>query len=145
MIFFTLTYNISDIFYFSSLAGMKGTGFTYLGEFHTNESRSRHLAFLSSFISFTMFLLPLVGSLLLTQSFELKLLSFIIRPWRLFILVGSLISTIAAICFMLLPESPKFLQVTGREGESLAVLENIFKSNNQGEMKMVCIKYYFLF
>lgn len=118
---------------------MKGTGFTYLGEFHTNESRPRHLSFLSSFISFTMFLLPLVGSILLTQYFEFKIFSFVIRPWRVFIMVGTLLCLIAAVCFMILPESPKFLHATGRQAESLVILENMYKRNHENDDKVVCV------
>lgn len=125
------------ILFIYSLAGIRGTAFAYLGEFHTNENRPRNIAYLASFLSFGMLLLPLVGSLILTQSFEYNLPGFgVIKPWRLFILLSCCLSLLCYLFLLKMPESPRFLQARGRKVEALHVMQKMF-SINTGQSKKV--------
>lgn len=65
------------------------------------------------------------------MQFELFLFDglFVYKPWRLYLLVSSMLSGIGWAAMMFLPESPKFLLALGDTDKSLAVLSSIYKIN----------------
>lgn len=62
---------------------------------------------------------------------------FVYKPWRLFPLVSSLLAAICLVLLIFLPESPKFLLITGRKAEALKILNNIYKVNNKNARKVI--------
>lgn len=53
----------------------------------------------------------------------------IFRSWRVFVIVSALPSIVTAVILLFLPESPKFLFSTGKEGQALEVLRRMFAVN----------------
>lgn len=119
-----------------SVAGIKGSAFTYVGEFHNNANRAEKLSFLSGYVSFSSFVHPLLGLLILTQSFEIHIFGFSYTPWRVFIFVGSLISGTSAVCLFLLPESPKFMLAVGKKKDAIQILRKMYASSTGEAMEV---------
>lgn len=113
------------------MAGVKGIVITYLGEFMSNKNRPRYLAFVVSFISIGLMLQSLLGLLVLTRSFEWRFFDglFVYKPWRVFILINSLISGFGFLGMMLLPESPKFQLAMEKPKEALDIMRKIYAWN----------------
>lgn len=115
-----------------SLAGIKGTGITYLSEFHCARRRPKYVSFLGSFTSCADVLQPLVGLLIMTRAFEWNLFGvFVYKPWRIFIFINSLVAGLASIGLCLLPESPKFLLAMGKQEEAIQALGRMYASNKK--------------
>lgn len=114
-----------------SMAGVNGTVITYFGELMSNKNRPRYLAFLSSFMSLGYVLIPLLGMVVLTSSFNLSFFDgwLVYKPWRLFVFINSLIAGLGSFGMMLLPESPKFLLSMGKPRESLDIMRKIYICN----------------
>lgn len=58
------------------------------------------------------------------------------KPWRLFLLCGSVLNLWNAIVSCFMPESPKFLVAQGRKEEALQVLSRVYAINT-GKSKYV--------
>lgn len=73
----------------------------------------------------------MIGFVIMTMKFHYAPFSFlIITPWRLFILLGSLVSAVGTLVLMFLSEGPKQLQAMGKESEALSVLQTIYRVNS---------------
>lgn len=119
------------------VAGIKGTAMSYVGEFHVgggDRGRPVHLALLSSAMWTTALVQPLVAWAVLggamTGAEEGG--GGTIAAWRVFILLGSGWSLMAAAVMFVLPESPKFLLAVGRPEEALRVLATMWRWNGSG-------------
>lgn len=118
--------------YFSkySVAGIKGTGMTYMGEFISNKNRARFLSFLSCFMSVAVTMQPLLGLALLTQTYEWRFFnSFVFKPWRMFIMINSFLAGFGFFGLMLLPESPKFQLAMGKPKDALNIMRKMYTFN----------------
>lgn len=56
----------------------------------------------------------------------------LIRPWRMYIFIGSLTSAIAFVVISFLPESPKFELSMGRKERALGILKSAYAANKLG-------------
>lgn len=114
-----------------SSVGIRTAGMAYLDEFLTKKNRPTYLTFYSSITSLGAIVQPMIGLVFMTMNFRYAPFSFlIIKPWRLFILLGSLVSAIATLVLIFLPEGPKQLQAMGKENEALTVLQMIYRVNS---------------
>ena len=106
---------------------------TYLGEFHCNKNRSKYLSLSAFFATFGGVIQSTCGLIFLTMDFTIPLFGgfVIFDPWRLHILVCSMLSGIAFTFMLFLPESPKFLLLLGKPEESIAVLKRVYLCNNK--------------
>lgn len=67
----------------------------------------------------------------MTQDFRYELIDgFAFTPWRLFIIVGSMLTGIAYVALLFLPEGPKYMMVTGMPDVALETLRKIFVINS---------------
>lgn len=114
-----------------SSVGIRTAGMSYLDEFLTKENRSTYLTFYSSITALGAIVQAMLGLVIMTMNFNYAPFScFVIKPWRLFILLGSLVSAIGAFVLMFLPEGPKQLQAMGKEIEAISVLQMIYRINS---------------
>lgn len=122
------------------MAGVKGIAVTFLGELMTNKNRPRYLAFMVSFMTVGLSLQPLIGLAVLTRSIEWRFFGglFVLRSWRVFIIVNSMITGLGFFGMMLLPESPKFQLAMDKPKDALDIMRKMF-SWNTGKPKEVCI------
>lgn len=113
------------------MAGVGGTGITYLGELMSNKERHRYMAFLSSFISLGVSLQALHGLVVLSFSFRWSFFDgwLVYSPWRLFVLISSLMAGLGSFGMTMLPESPKFILAMGKPIESLDIMRKIYTYN----------------
>lgn len=63
-----------------------------------------------------------------------------ILPWRIYLMLSSLLNGINLICLHRLPESPKFLLSMNRKEEALNALRTMY-SINTGNDRMVVVLY----
>lgn len=114
-----------------SSVGIRTAGMSFLDEFLTKQNRPMYLTFYSSITALGAVVQPMIGLVIMTMHFRYAPFSFlIITPWRLFILLGSLVSAIGTLALMFLPEGPKQLQAMGKESEALSVLQIIYRVNS---------------
>lgn len=77
-----------------------------------------------------MTFIPLVASWILSYNFRVDLWGVLeFRPWRLMIIVYTLVGMIAACLLYQFPESPRFYMVQKRDDEALEVLKWIYRKN----------------
>lgn len=114
-----------------SIAGVKGTVISYVGELMSNKNRPRCLSFVFCIMTLGMLLQPLLGLLVLTRSFQWSFFNgwFVYKPWRMFLFINGLIPGIGCFGAMLLPESPKFLLAMGKPKETLDIMRKIYAFN----------------
>lgn len=77
--------------------------------------------------------LPLIALLIINQEWHYYI-SFIgvdYKPWRLFIVSCGSLSLISGLCFIFLPESPKFIYSKGDEEKALEILKKVFVINSR--------------
>nr|CAD7456657.1 unnamed protein product [Timema tahoe] len=107
--------------------------FAYLGEFHSSSTRTRAIIFLNISIMLGATILPGLAWLIIPQTWAWELPWITYRSWRLFVIVTALPGLITVLYMArVLPESPKYLLVTGRSQEALEILRRIY-ADNSGE------------
>lgn len=82
----------------------------------------------------------MLALIFITLNFEYSFLNglFVYKPWRLYMLVCSMISGTAWMAMMFLPESPEFLLAMGKQEKALEILRMIYAVNNR-KLKHVCV------
>lgn len=122
------------------MAGVQCCMFTYLGEFHSKISRTKHLVFLSALIIVSNIYFPAMGLLVLPIDLQLEYTSYLqFSSWRILLLFNMAFGIVAAVGLFLLPESPKFELSRGRHEAALHTLKNMH-SMNYGKSSMYLIK-----
>lgn len=112
------------------MAGIQCCMFTYLGEFHSKTSRTKHLVFLSALIILSNVYFPSMAMLILPLDLHLWITSFLqFTSWRLLLLMNMSFGILSGIGLFLLPESPKFLLSKGMHHESLEILKRMHTAN----------------
>lgn len=125
--------------YYSSV-GIRIAGIAYLDEFLTEANRSKYLTFYSSLASVGVIVQPLLGLAIMTMIFEYEILPLLVlKPWRLFILLGSLITGFASLALIYLPEGPKHMLSMGKKADALAVLRMVHRVNKPGRPNEVSV------
>lgn len=81
------------------------------------------------FSSVTAVYQPLMGLFVMPMSWKFEIFGLMYTPWRMYILVSSLINALALAAVIYLPESPKFLLTMGRNEEALDVLRRVYSVN----------------
>ncbi|EEZ97916.1 synaptic vesicle glycoprotein 2A-like [Tribolium castaneum] len=111
------------------IAGPSAIVYAYFGEFQNRIYRSTAMAWMSLFIALALITLPGLGWSLLPQHLHLSIFGLTLNSWRLFMLLISIPNLLAAIAFIKLPESPKFLYHNGQLEEAIQVLRQIYTIN----------------
>lgn len=126
-----------------SACGVKVAATTYLGEFHSNKNRAKYYPFLVSFTSLAPIIQSLMALAIMPLPIEFDFYSIlIIKPWRLYILAGNVITALIflAACFM--PESPKFTMVFGKEKETVRTLRTVYQINTAKKVNYLGLNKY---
>ncbi|CAD7090487.1 unnamed protein product [Hermetia illucens] len=107
--------------------------FTYLGEFHTKEMRSKAIMYANVVYSLSIAVIIFLAWLVINQEWKLNIpfLGIVYKPWRLHLIVNFLLVFICGIILTFMPESPKFTLLEGKQEQTLTVLRNIYKRNNR--------------
>ncbi|XP_031628421.1 synaptic vesicle glycoprotein 2C [Contarinia nasturtii] len=132
---------LSRLFVGFFVSGVQAATYSYIGEFHSNETRTKTLSFVAMFMPACFVYLPLLAWAVLPMEWEFHLSNDIkISPWRIYLLLSSLLNGINAICLYHLPESPKFLLSINRKEETLNVLRKMHSVNIRDDQKLYPVK-----
>lgn len=112
-----------------SASGVQAATYSYIGEFHSNATRTRAAAFVAMFMPACFVYLPLLAWLIIPMNWEWYLLGMKISPWRLYLFCSSLLNCFNFFCLYFLPESPKFLLSIDKKVETLSVLRRMYEIN----------------
>lgn len=86
---------------------------------------------------------PIMGWLIMTMDWKYTVFGFVYSPWRLYIVLSSLILAFAYGLFLFLPESPKFMLAMGKSNEALDILVIGYKANGGKEVSSPVKKFVF--
>ncbi|XP_055305410.1 synaptic vesicle glycoprotein 2A-like [Sitodiplosis mosellana] len=112
------------------VSGVQAATYSYIGEFHSNETRTKTLSFVAMFMPACFVFLPLLAWVIIPMEWEWNLFDCMkISPWRIYLLLSSLLNGINFLCLYQLPESPKFLLSISRKNETLNVLKRMYSIN----------------
>lgn len=123
----------------NSVSGVQAATYSYIGEFHSNATRTRAAAFVAMFMPACFVYLPLLAWLIIPMQWEWYLLDIKISPWRLYLFCSSLLNCFNFICLSFLPESPKFLLSIDKKTETLAVLRKMYEINTGNDQEVCTI------
>lgn len=124
-----------------SVSGVQSSGIAYLGEFHSNKTRSKYVTFTAMFSTLSIVYMAVIGWLVIPAEWQTTLFGMVYKPWRLFILTSSGINIFAFLGLLFMPESPKFLLAMGKKEEALAIIKKVYKTNT-GKSMEVSLKWY---
>lgn len=117
------------------VAGPTSTAMAYLGEFHSERTRSRAMVIFGVFPGGASLAVAALAYLVLPLDLAWSLpWLHTVRSWRLFILLNAVPSLLTGLTFLWLPESPRFLLATGRPDAALRALRWAY-ARNQGSGK----------
>ncbi|XP_028895806.2 synaptic vesicle glycoprotein 2A isoform X2 [Zeugodacus cucurbitae] len=111
------------------------TIYAYLGEFHTDKTRSRAIMGSAFIFAIGAMILPMIAFLVINQDWAVSLtfLGIDYKPWRLFIIVCGIPGFLCGLSLYILPESPKFLLASGDESKAIEVLQKMHRWNGGKE------------
>ncbi|XP_067643396.1 synaptic vesicle glycoprotein 2B-like [Eurosta solidaginis] len=133
----SLTQNFKMLVAFKFVGGfiVNGPGavlFTYLTEMHSAEHRPRVVMIIGMMNSIALLCLPLLAFAIFPRDWDFVIFdSLKVHSWQIFLAVCGLPSLLSGLCFILLPESPKFLMSQGRNGEALREFQKIYAINTK--------------
>jgi MFS transporter, VNT family, synaptic vesicle glycoprotein 2 len=122
-----------------SISGIAANTYAYLGEFHAEKNRAKHLSFAGVFMAFALTFCPGVAWLILkfqhiaALSFVIPVIEMNYSIWRIFLLLCATLSGTVSILLFFLPESPKFLLAQGKHDKALSILQLIYRWNKKSD------------
>lgn len=119
----------------SRMAGCTSAMYPYIGEFLTNETRSKFMIFIGYSTSCSMFLLSGVGWALRRYGSTIWIGSYALTTWRMQVLILAIPGLIGAYIFHILPESPRFLLSVGKSEKAMEVLREVHYRNGNCKIK----------
>lgn len=84
-----------------------------------------------------------VGLFVMPMNWTVNLYFINFAPWRLYIVIITLVNALNALVFSFLPESPKFLMTMNKADDALDILRNMFEINTKN-IKEVNLKTKFM-
>lgn len=112
-----------------SVSGTQAAAYSYIGEFHSNATRTRASSFVAMFMPACFLYLPIIAYFIMPMNWEIEFNGLKIHQWRLFLLAASLVNGVNFGFLCLLPETPKFLLSMDKEEKTLEVLQRMFAFN----------------
>lgn len=79
----------TNVSQFYSISGVQCSGIAYLGEFHSNKTRSMHVTFTAMFLTLSVVYAATIGWLIIPAEWTLTVYGFVYKPWRLYILCNT--------------------------------------------------------
>lgn len=114
---------------FHRLAGAQAGAYSYVSEFHTSKSAARAVAYSTICLNGLAIFMAISAMLIIPMNWTWHIIGVDFKPWRLFLVVNSLINLWNGIIFSILPESPKFLLTINQKEKALAVLRRVYAFN----------------
>ncbi|XP_067638677.1 synaptic vesicle glycoprotein 2A-like isoform X3 [Eurosta solidaginis] len=113
------------------VSGGSATIYAYLGEFHTDKTRSRAMMGSSFIFAIGAMILPMIAFIVINQNWILPIpfLGIVYKPWRLFMVVCGIPGLLCGLSMFTLPESPKFWLAHDREEKAIEVLQKMQRWN----------------
>ncbi|XP_055846361.1 synaptic vesicle glycoprotein 2B-like [Episyrphus balteatus] len=113
------------------ISGASATIYAYLGEFHCNKLRNRGIMSAAFVCAAAALFHPIMGWAVINRywSFYVPIVDIVYKPWRFYIVCCGLLGFVSGLCFLILPESPKYLLSVGKEDEVIAILKRIYSIN----------------
>ncbi|XP_049770493.1 synaptic vesicle glycoprotein 2A-like [Schistocerca cancellata] len=113
------------------ICGPSAVTYAYLGEFHSDKTRTQAIVYVCIFLSMALLVEPGLAWAVIPQPWAAPLPWITMRSWRVFLILGAVPSAATFLgLWLLLPESPKFLLAVGRHDEALGVLRKMFATNS---------------
>ncbi|CAH0554072.1 unnamed protein product [Brassicogethes aeneus] len=116
------------------ISGPSAIIFAYFSEFQNARTRSKCLAFISTFIAFALIYLPALAWLLLSIDINIDMGFVNFTSWRVFILINSAPAALGSLCIYFLPESPQYLYSQGKVDEALEVMKTMYVNNTNNSV-----------
>lgn len=115
---------------FCSVSGVQAATYSYIGEFHSNETRTKAVSFVAMFMPACFIYLPILAWCIMPMNWELYFFNYLkITPWRFYLFCSSLINGINLFFLWRMPESPKFLLSINKKSETMVVLKTMYSMN----------------
>ncbi|CAH0554053.1 unnamed protein product [Brassicogethes aeneus] len=113
----------------------------YVSEFHCAHHRARVQMVLGIIFSCGTVVLPLLAWGILTLGFDFTLgESFKIHSWNIYLFICAVPALISGVCFMFMPETPKFLMTTGNNQKALEIFQKVYSLNTGKPMDTYPVK-----
>nr|CAH7741921.1 unnamed protein product [Callosobruchus chinensis] len=114
------------------ISGPFSAAIAHTTEFHSKEYRSKVQLIRGMSMSICNLALPLLAwAILPNHSIKNYLPDF--HSWNVFLMVCATVPLIGGICYMFLPESPKYLMSQGRNNQALEVFRKVYAVNTGKE------------
>lgn len=92
------------LFHFS-VSGLQASVFSYVSEFHTEDTAPRATSFASMFIPLMNIYVAIVGYFIIPIDLDLTIFDIKFSPWRIFMILMALVNLFSSIVFIYLPVS----------------------------------------
>ncbi|XP_015521844.2 synaptic vesicle glycoprotein 2C [Neodiprion pinetum] len=140
---FTQRYEYFLLFRFLNGAALGGSGpviWSYFAEFQPKAKRGSMLSFMAAFWTLGNLFVAGLAWLIIPSGIGFDSLAFKYNSWRIFLLICAAPSFLVAGLLLLLPESPKYLLIRGREKEALEIFRGIYAINTGQSRTMYPVK-----
>lgn len=125
-----IIWSLKLIVFRNSVSGIQSSALIYLGEFHGDRTRARAVTFASMCMVLSLVWMALVALAILPLKFEWTILdAYVLRPWRLDMMICSLMLALSFFVCAFLPESAQFLLAIGRRDEAMRSLHFVYEMN----------------
>uniref|UniRef100_A0A336MCI5 CSON015089 protein n=1 Tax=Culicoides sonorensis TaxID=179676 RepID=A0A336MCI5_CULSO len=119
------------------VAANAAVSYAYLGEFHSDKTRSKAVTMSGVFMAFGMIYLPALAWAIIplgrTHKFVMPFVGLELASWRIYLILVSLLNGLVLLGLVFLPESPKFLLSKGKSKETIEVLQKVYKWNGKSK------------
>ncbi|KAK9508297.1 hypothetical protein O3M35_007991 [Rhynocoris fuscipes] len=129
---FSQTYWLFMVLRFMNGAALGGSGpvvWSYFAEFQPKKKRGSMLSLMAAFWTLGNLFVASLAWFIIPSPFAIDLPGFLYNSWRIFLMVCSLPSFLAAGLLFFLPESPKFLLSHNQHEKAMQVFRLIYSSN----------------
>ncbi|XP_070506110.1 synaptic vesicle glycoprotein 2C-like [Chironomus tepperi] len=122
------------------VSGLAANTYAYLGEFHCDKTRAKHLNFCGVFMALALTFCPAMGWMILkfrhpeSSFIHLEFIGVHYSFWRLFFVICSVLPFFMSMFLWFLPESPKFLLLQKKHDQVVKILHTIYRSNTRSHM-----------
>jgi len=105
---------------------------TYFGEFQPANKRGMMLSLLATFWMVGNVSVAVLAWMVIPRDIGVTEGPFLFNSWRIFVLLCAVPAFAVSLMLMGLPESPKYLLESGRSGDAVKVLADMFHANTGG-------------
>nr|CAH7731010.1 unnamed protein product [Callosobruchus chinensis] len=120
---------ISKVFAGVGLGGHFSTAIVHSSEFYRKEYRGTAKLLWGIMESIANMILPLLAWLVLTNRWEFTLGDHEYHTWNAFLLICAMFPIAGGICYIFIPESPKYLMSSGNNTKAIKVFQEVYTMN----------------